>query len=68
MKDVRVVVQVSEDQKALWKEGAQITQLSLSEFIRTTMDQISLGLKKAEIPEDKIPVIGELVAVPIDSE
>lgn len=66
MRDTRVVVQVTEEQKALWKEGAQITHLSLSEFVRTTMDQISLGLKNADIPEDKVPVISGLSAVPIN--
>ena len=66
MRDTRVVVQVTEEQKALWKEGARITHLSLSEFVRTTMDQISLGLKNADIPEDKVPVISGLSAVPVN--
>lgn len=66
MRDTRVVVQVTEEQKALWKEGARITQLSLSEFVRTTMDQISLGLKNINIPEDKVPVIGELSAMSVE--
>lgn len=68
MRDTRVVVQVTEEQKALWKEGARITQLSLSEFVRTTMDQISLGLKNINIPEDKVPVIGELSAMSVEEQ